>query len=238
MGLHIAAHVRFAAARSFLSRGKPETRTTRLAARSGRLHRPGDPRGGPRDADVTGRAIAHRASDCCFALGTNGRTPRTQAVPWHDRFHHSGGVVPAMAMPRSGSSRPSQPRDRVRRGPPHSRRVRRQTPAALHRRAPFARVLVSLAIGERNDHAGLAAARVWAGRDRPYRADRGRRRRPGRLRRALATPPPAVRENLRILTSRIFRPTRCRPIKELSGWAENGVLLPCIISRRLKPRPC
>jgi len=34
------------------------TRTTRLAARGGRLHRPGDPRAGPRDVDVTGGATA------------------------------------------------------------------------------------------------------------------------------------------------------------------------------------
>ena len=55
------------------------TRTTRLAARSGRLHRPGDPRAGPGDADVTGRATAlRRASDCCFARG-NQRPDRTHS---------------------------------------------------------------------------------------------------------------------------------------------------------------
>ena len=37
------------------------------------------------------------------------------AVPWHDRFHHSGVVAPAMPMPRSGSSAAPRPHDRVRR---------------------------------------------------------------------------------------------------------------------------
>ena len=44
----------------------PWTRTTRLAAPGRRLHRPGNPRAGSRDADVTGRAAAsvrHRTRD-------------------------------------------------------------------------------------------------------------------------------------------------------------------------------
>jgi hypothetical protein len=84
------------------------TRTTRLAARGRRLHRPGDPRAGPRDADVTGRATASVGHRTAASRGeTNGRTAPTQAVPWHDRSHHSGVVVPAMPMPRERSSRPS-----------------------------------------------------------------------------------------------------------------------------------
>jgi hypothetical protein len=68
-------------------------------ARGGRLHRPGDPRAGPRHADVTGRATASVEHRTAASRGeTNGRTPPTQAVPWHDRFHHSSVVV--LAMPR------------------------------------------------------------------------------------------------------------------------------------------
>jgi hypothetical protein len=85
------------------------TRTTRLAARGGRLHRPGDPRAGPRDADVTGRATASVGHRTAASRGeTNGRAARTQAASWHDRSHYSGVVVPAMPMPRIGSSAPSQ----------------------------------------------------------------------------------------------------------------------------------
>jgi hypothetical protein len=84
-------------------------RTTRLAARGGRLHRPGDPRAGPRDADVTGRATASVGHRTAASRGeTNGRAARTQAASWHDRSHYSGVVVPAMPMPRIGSSAPSQ----------------------------------------------------------------------------------------------------------------------------------
>jgi hypothetical protein len=76
------------------------TRTTRLAARGGRLHRPGDPRAGPGDADVSGRATASVGHRTAASRGeTNGRTAHTQAVPWHDRFYHSGVVVPAMPLP-------------------------------------------------------------------------------------------------------------------------------------------
>jgi len=56
----------------------PRTRTTRLAARRGRLHRPGDPRAGPRDADVTDRATAsveHRSG----ASRGNQRPDRTHS---------------------------------------------------------------------------------------------------------------------------------------------------------------
>jgi len=52
------------------------TRTTRLAARGGRLHRPGDPRAGASDADVTGRATASGESECSSARG-NQRPDRT-----------------------------------------------------------------------------------------------------------------------------------------------------------------
>jgi hypothetical protein len=62
------------------------TITTRLAARGGRLHRPGDPRAGPRDADVAGHAAASVGHRTAASRGeTNGRTAPTQAVPWHDR---------------------------------------------------------------------------------------------------------------------------------------------------------
>jgi hypothetical protein len=82
------------------------TRTTRLAARGGRLHRPGDPRAGPHDADVTRRATASVGHRTAASRGeTNGRTAPTQAVPRHDRFHHSGVDVPAMPMPRMQSRR-------------------------------------------------------------------------------------------------------------------------------------
>ena len=58
------------------------TRTTRLAARSGRLHRPGDPRAGPRDADVTGRATASVRHRTAASRGeTNGRTTPTRPCP-------------------------------------------------------------------------------------------------------------------------------------------------------------
>ena len=53
-------------ARSELTPTPPWTRTTRLAAPGRRLHRPGNPRAGSRDADVTGRAAAsvrHRTRD-------------------------------------------------------------------------------------------------------------------------------------------------------------------------------
>jgi hypothetical protein len=88
------------------------TRTTRLAARGGRLHRPGDPRAGPRDADVTGRATASVWHRTAASRGeTSGRTAPTQAVPWHDRFHHSGVVVPAMPLPRTHSCAPADADD-------------------------------------------------------------------------------------------------------------------------------
>jgi hypothetical protein len=89
------------------------TRTTRLAARGGWLHRPGDPRAGPRDADVTGRATASVMHRTAASRGeTNGRTAPTQAVH-RDRFHHSGVVVPAMPMPRQHSPRLATTDDRI-----------------------------------------------------------------------------------------------------------------------------
>jgi hypothetical protein len=106
------------------------TRTTRLAAPGGRLHRPGDPRAGPRDAAVTGRTTASVGHRTAASRGeTNGRTAPTQAVPWHDRFHHSGVVVPAMPMPRTRSRWPSWPDDRIR----ISARERRKSPRATLR---------------------------------------------------------------------------------------------------------
>jgi len=90
------------------------TRTTRLAARGGRLHRPGDLRAGPRDADVTGHATASVGHRTAASRGeTNVRTAPTMAVPWHDRFDHSGVVVPAMPMPRFQSSGRSRRRYRI-----------------------------------------------------------------------------------------------------------------------------
>jgi hypothetical protein len=78
------------------------TRTTRPAARGGRLHRQDDPRAGPRDADVTGRATASVRHRTAASRGeTIDRIAPTQGVPWHNRFHDSGVVVPAMPMPRS-----------------------------------------------------------------------------------------------------------------------------------------
>jgi hypothetical protein len=46
---------------------------------------------------------------------TNGRTAPTQAVPWHDRFHHSGIVAPAMPMPRAQQSRRARQDDCIAR---------------------------------------------------------------------------------------------------------------------------
>jgi len=77
------------------------TRTIRVAVRGGRLHRPGDPRVGPCDADVTARATASVGHRTAASRGeTHGRTAPSQGVPWHDRFRHSGVVVPATPMPR------------------------------------------------------------------------------------------------------------------------------------------
>jgi hypothetical protein len=42
------------------------------------------------------------ASDWCFALETKGRDRTHSGHAWHDRFHHSGVVVPATPMPRLG----------------------------------------------------------------------------------------------------------------------------------------
>jgi hypothetical protein len=115
-----ALHKRSAADMSLLQR----TRTTRLAARGGRLHRPDDPQAGRRDADVTLCATASVGHRTAASRGeTNGRTPPTKAVPWHDRFHHSGLVVPAIPMPRMrsrgahrlGRAQNQQTDDRLRR---------------------------------------------------------------------------------------------------------------------------
>jgi hypothetical protein len=46
------------------------TRTTRLVAGGGRLHRTGDPRAGPRDADVTGRTTASIGHLTALRVGT------------------------------------------------------------------------------------------------------------------------------------------------------------------------
>jgi hypothetical protein len=102
------------------------TRTTRLAAFGGRLHRPGDPRACPRDTAVTGRAAASGGNGTAASRGeTSGRTAPTQAVPGHDRFHHSGVVVPARPMPRTRSRGRSRRHDRIRvlRPRRHRRRV-------------------------------------------------------------------------------------------------------------------
>jgi hypothetical protein len=108
------------------------TRTRRLAVRGGRLHRPGDPRAGPRDADVTRRATASVRHRTAASRGeTNGRTAPTQAVPWHDRFHHSGVVVPAMPMPRTQPSCRGRPDDCMARMMRKSNRVRSKSDAAL-----------------------------------------------------------------------------------------------------------
>ena len=57
-------------------------------------------------ADVTGRTTASVGHRTAASRGeTNGRTAPTQAVPWHERFHHSGVVLPAMPMPRTHASR-------------------------------------------------------------------------------------------------------------------------------------
>jgi hypothetical protein len=76
------------------------TKTTRLAARGGRLHCPRDPRAGRRDADVAGRATASVGHRTAASRGeTSGRTAPSHAVPLHDRCHHGGVAVPAMPMP-------------------------------------------------------------------------------------------------------------------------------------------
>ena len=62
---------------------------------------------------------------------TNGRTAPTQAVPWHDRFHHSGVVVPAMPMPRTQPSCRGRPDDCMARMMRKSNRARSTSDAAL-----------------------------------------------------------------------------------------------------------
>ena len=113
------------------------TKTTRIGARGGRLHRPGDPRAGPRDADLTGRATASVRCRTAASRGeTNGRTAPTQAVPWHDRSYHSGVLVPAMPMPRAQKSRRARRDDciaRTMRKPARASRRRKRRAAAFLR---------------------------------------------------------------------------------------------------------
>ena len=80
------------------------TRTTRLAACGGRPRRPDDPQAGQRDAHVTSRATASVRRRTAASRGENERPRhRDSAVPWHDRFRHSGVVVPAIPLPRMRS---------------------------------------------------------------------------------------------------------------------------------------
>jgi hypothetical protein len=89
------------------------TRTTRLAAVGDGciacLIRESAPR--RRRHRLRSASVRHRtaASDGVPTAG-----PTDSAVPWHDRFHHSPVVAPAMPMPRMRSHRTGRGDDRIR----------------------------------------------------------------------------------------------------------------------------
>jgi len=89
--LHICTPANRVTASSLVQR----TRTTRLAACGGRLHRPDDPQAARRDDDVTGRATASVGHRTAASRGeTNGRTTPTRPCP--------GTIASITAAPPSG----------------------------------------------------------------------------------------------------------------------------------------
>ena len=66
-------------------------------------------------AVASGRATASVGHRTAASPGeANSRPVPTQAAPWHDRFHHSGAVAPAMPLPRRRSSVAGRRDDRIR----------------------------------------------------------------------------------------------------------------------------